>query len=128
MRSHGVPSFPDPSGRGIQIGPGSGIDPSSPAFKAAESACRKLLPGGGPGNQHPTAQQIGMARQISECMRQHGVTGFPDPILTPPSSPAGYSLIVDLGGVVLAVPSTINPSSPIFVRAGEACHFSLPGA
>jgi hypothetical protein len=128
MRSHGVPSFPDPSGRGIHIGPGSGIDPSSPAFKAAQSACRRLLPGGGTGNQHATAQQIDMARQISECMRRHGVTGFPDPTFTPPSSPAGHSLIVDLSGVVLAVPSTINPSSPVFVQAANACHFPLPGA
>jgi hypothetical protein len=128
MRSHGVPSFPDPSGQRIHIGPGSGINPSSPAFRAAQSACRKLLPGGGPGNQHPTAQQIDMARQISECMRQHGVTGFPDPTLTPPSGSAGDSLVLDLSGVVLAVPSTINPSSPAFVQAAKACHFPLPGA
>jgi hypothetical protein len=128
MRSRGVPSFPDPSGQGIHIGPDSGIDPSAPAFRAARSACDKLLPGGGPRNQHPTAQQIDMARQISECMRQHGVTGFPDPSFTPPSSPAGYSLVVDLSGVVLAVPSTINPSSPVFVQAANACHFPQPGA
>jgi hypothetical protein len=128
MRSHGVPSFPDPTGQGIHIGRGSGIDPSSPAFKAAQSACGKLLPGGGPGNQHPTAQQIDMARQISECMRQHGVTGFPDPTLTLPSSPARGSLVLDLSGVVLALPSSINRSSPEFVQAANACHFPLPGA
>jgi hypothetical protein len=127
MRSHGVPSFPDPSGQGIHIGPGSGIDPSSPAFKAAQSACGKLLPGGGPGNQHPTAQQVDMTRRLSECMRQHGVTSFPDPTLTPPSSPTRGSLVLDLGGVVLALPSSINPSSPAFVQAAKACHFPLPG-
>ena len=128
MRSHGVPSFPDPNGQGIHIGPGSGIDPSSPAVKAARSTCAKLLPGGGPGNQHPTAQQVDMVRQISECMRRDGVTGFPDPSFTPPSSPAAYSLVLDLSGVVLAVPSTINPSSPAFVHAAKACHFPQPGA
>jgi hypothetical protein len=128
MRSHGVPSFPDPSGGGIHFGPGSGIDPSSPAFKAAQSACRRLLPGGGPGNQHPTAQEIDMARQISECMRQHAVTGFPDPTFTPPSSSAGHSLVLDLNGVVLDLPSSINPSSPVFVHAAKVCHFPLPGA
>jgi hypothetical protein len=127
MRSHGVPSFPDPSGNGIHIGPNSGVDPSSPAFKAARSACGRLLPGGGPGNQHPTAQQIEMARQLSECMREHGVTGFPDPSLTQPSNPAGRSLVLDMGGVVLAVPSTINPSSPVFTQAAKACHFPVPG-
>jgi hypothetical protein len=128
MRSHGVPSFPDPSGRGIHIGPASGIDPASPAFRTAQSACRRLLPGSGPGGQHPTAQQIEMARRISECMRQHGVTGFPDPTLTPPSNPAGRGLVMDMSGVVLAVPNNINPSSPSFVKAANACHFPLPGA
>jgi hypothetical protein len=37
MRSHGVPNFPDPGpGGGIQIN--SGINPFSPAFKAAQTA------------------------------------------------------------------------------------------
>lgn len=127
MRSHGVPSWPDPSNGGFHI-TGSAIDPSSPAFKAAQSACGKLLPGGRRSSQHPTAQQIDEARQISECMRQHGVTGFPDPSLTLPSNPAGYGLVLDLSGVVLALPSTINPSSPVVVQAAKACHLSLPGA
>ena len=101
MRTHGVTNFPDPSaGGGIKINVGSGINPFSPAFKVAQTACRKLLPGPLGGNQHPTAQQIASTRQISECMRQHGVTGFPDPTFTPPSSPAGYSIIEDRGGVV----------------------------
>jgi hypothetical protein len=127
MRSHGVPSWPDPSGGGFHI-TGSQIDPSSPAFKAARSACSTLLPGDVRGNLHPTAQLIERIRQISQCMRQHGVAGFPDPSLTPPSSPIGYSLVLDLGGVVLAVPRTIDPSSTVFVQAGNACHVPLPGA
>jgi hypothetical protein len=62
MRTHGVPSFPDPefsrSGGGVGIriggrksGP-SGIDPSSPRFQAAQKACQSIMPGpkGGPGN------------------------------------------------------------------------------
>jgi hypothetical protein len=125
MRSHGVPNFPDPSaGGGINISSGSGINPFSPAFKAAQNACAKLLPGGGPGNQHPTAGKVALARQTSECMRQHGVTGFPDPTLKQPSSPAGYSILEDRGGVIFAVPSTINPQSPVFLQAAKACHFS----
>jgi hypothetical protein len=125
MRSHGVTNFPDPSsGGGIQIQLGSGVSPFSPAFKTAQSACRRLLPGPLGGKQHPTAQAIAQMRQISECMRQHGVTGFPDPTFTPPSSPAGYSIIEDRGGVVLAVPSTINPRSPVFMQAAKVCHFS----
>jgi hypothetical protein len=124
MRSHGVTNFPDPSaGGGIQITSGSGINPFSPAFKAARTACRKLLPGPLGGNQHPTAQAVAQTRQMSQCMRQHGVTGFPDPTSTPPSNPAGYSLVEDRGGVILAVPSTINPQSPVFMQAAKVCHF-----
>jgi hypothetical protein len=125
MRSHGVPNFPDPSaGGGIHITAGSGLNPFSPSFKSAQTACAKLLPGSGPGNQHPSARQIALARQTSECMRQQGVNGFPDPTLTQPSSPAGYSILEDRGGVILAVPNTINPQSPVFIRAAKECHFS----
>jgi hypothetical protein len=61
MRSHGVPNFPDPefrhSGGGVGIrigGKGSGIDPNSPQFKAAQKTCQSDLPRppgatGGPG-------------------------------------------------------------------------------
>jgi len=61
MRTHGVPSFPDPEfsrgggGVGIRIGSGKGgpsrIDPSSPHFQAAQKACQSIMPGpkGGPG-------------------------------------------------------------------------------
>jgi hypothetical protein len=123
-----VSNFPDPSGHGIQIGPGTGINPASPSFKAAQSACHKLLPGGGPGNQHPTAQQIATARQLSACMRSHGVSNFPDPTLAPPSSPSPQSFTLDLNGVVFKLPSTISPTSPAFAHAARACHFPLPGA
>lgn len=59
MRTHGVPSFPDPEfshGGGavrLQIGKGGpgGIDPNSPQFQVAQKACQSLMPGpkGGPG-------------------------------------------------------------------------------
>jgi hypothetical protein len=47
MRSHGLSNFPDPSfvagGARLRIGPGLGIDPNSPAFKAAQKACQPLM-------------------------------------------------------------------------------------
>jgi hypothetical protein len=122
MRSHGVPDFPDPSGGGIHISAGSGINLFSPAFKAAHAACKQDLPGGGPG-----AGPSGPAREqlfaVSRCMRAHGVTGFPDPTNTPPSSPNGYSQVTGVGGVFLAVPDTINPDSPVYRHAAAACGF-----
>lgn len=45
MRAHGVPKFPDPDGKGGQLGPGSGADPASAAFQAAlNGPCRSLAP------------------------------------------------------------------------------------
>jgi hypothetical protein len=131
MRSHGVANFPDPtSGSGghgfrIQITPGIA---ASPAFKAAQSSCQKLLPGGGPGAKgaaSPQARRQMLA--ISTCMRAHGITDFPDPTTTPPPPSSGnYSAVMGRNGVFLAIPSNININSPAFEKAGAACHFG-PG-
>ncbi len=54
MRSHGAPDFPDPKFEGggvqLQIKRGSGIDPQSSQFQAAQKACQGDMPGpkGGP--------------------------------------------------------------------------------
>jgi hypothetical protein len=126
MRSHGVPNFPDPSGGGAGFNlNGTGINPQSPVFQSAQHTCFRLLPGGGPFAQHHTAQAMAQALQISECMRRHGVSGFPDPTLKPPSlsNRGEYSVVEDRDGAVLAIPSTINPSSPVFEQAATACGF-----
>jgi hypothetical protein len=54
MRSHGVPSYPDPTkgaGGGVSVsiggGPHSGLDPTSPIFQRAQQACSKI-PGAPP--------------------------------------------------------------------------------
>jgi hypothetical protein len=48
MRAHGITNFPDPTfqngGVGLRFGSSSGIDPSSPAFQAAQKACGKNGP------------------------------------------------------------------------------------
>jgi hypothetical protein len=126
MRSHGIPNFPDPSGGGggIRISLGSGINPGSPAFRAAQSQCKHLLPGGGPGgNGPPSAQAKQQMLAISECMRSHGVPDFPDPTTTAPASPTGYAAVLGRGGVFLAVPSTIDMNSPAFKQAATECKF-----
>jgi hypothetical protein len=125
MRTHGVTNFPDPTpgGGGIHIQAGSGVEPFSPSFKAAQHACQKLLPGGGPRTGHPSARDIAQTRRTSVCMRAHGVSQFPDPIFTPPSDPQDYGLLEDRGGVIFAVPRTINVQSPVFEAAAKACNF-----
>lgn len=125
MRSHGVPDFPDPSGGGGVNLPAN-LNPASPAFEAARATCMKKLPGGGPPAPSGAATAHFKAQMLatSECMRAHGVTDFPDPTVgRPPSNPAGYGIVEDAAGVVIAVPSSINPSSPAFKQAGKACNF-----
>jgi hypothetical protein len=118
MRKHGVTNFPDPSAQGgITIGPGSGIDPQSPTFQAAQQACQKLLPNGG----RPSPQQLAKAQQqmlaFSACMRAHGLEDFPDPIV----SGGGIQMKIRVGAG-----SDLNPSSPTFQAAQSACQGKLP--
>jgi hypothetical protein len=46
MRKHGETSFPDPGPDGKFSGGVTSVDPNSPQFKTAMSACRTLLPAG----------------------------------------------------------------------------------
>ena len=113
MRSHGVPSFPDPSsGGGIHItitaGSAPSLNPAAPAFQAARQSCRKLLPGGGPPRVVPESVKLQVVGH-AECMRAHGVSNYPDP-----SFPSG-------GGIESFVPSSVDAGSPAFQRAAKAC-------
>jgi hypothetical protein len=114
MRKHGLTNFPDPNGQGvIAIQSGMGIDPGSPGFQSARTACEKLLPNGG----QPTPAQIAQAQKqmlaFSACMRAHGVKDFPDP------SNGGLQ-IRDRPG------SDLSPNNPTFQKAQQACQKDLP--
>jgi hypothetical protein len=52
IRSHGIPSFPDPtfSGGGVHLPKTVGINLHSPQVRVAEEACQSLIPGGLHGN------------------------------------------------------------------------------
>lgn len=118
MRSHGLPTFPDPNGQGvIQLGSGSGLDPRSPQFQAAQRACRKLLPNGG----QPTPAQIAKAQKAalaySACMRTNGIKDFPDPTFS------GGAIQLRIGG---RPGSDLDPSSPLFQKAQAACRKDFP--
>jgi hypothetical protein len=132
MREHGVSNFPDPGAGGqnsgqIRITSNSGVSLQSPAYRSAQSACRHLLPAGGPGSGPPSAQTKAQMLQVSECMRAHGISGFPDPTTSPPSSTAGDSAVMERNGVFLAIPSSIDVKSPGFKRAAVACNFGPKG-
>jgi hypothetical protein len=114
MRKHGVPNFPDPDSHG-RLGI-TGINPHSPQFQSAQRACRKLLPNGGKPDPKAQAAFLKQALKFSQCMRSHGVANFPDP----KASGAGV-------GLVIGKNSGIDPNSPQFKAAQQACKKLLPG-
>jgi hypothetical protein len=124
IRSHGVPNFPDPSVSGHTVRMGSPSIVRSPAFQSAAHSCQSLLPKGPPSSGPPSAQARML--NVSACMRQHGIPGFPDPSTSPPSNQAGNGAVIGSGGYYLAIPKSIDTSSPAFERAAAACNFG-PG-
>jgi hypothetical protein len=82
MRHNGVSQFPDPPASGNVtidgVVNGSSLDPNSPAFTQAMSACKHLEPPGFTG-QKATAQQASARLKFAQCMRANGVPDFPDP-------------------------------------------------
>jgi hypothetical protein len=119
MRQHGVPDFPDPNSSGqttIKIEPGSGtpsdLDPSSSAFQSAQRACQKYMPSGGT-NGKPDAQAQRKALRFAQCMRDHGITNFPDPKFD--NGAIGFQ------GGGSEGPSGFDPNSPQFQAAQQAC-------
>ena len=124
MRANGVPNFPDPNpGRGGLFSL-AGINPSSPAFRAAQAKCQKLMGGGPPvpgSTTHPSAQTLAKLVRIARCMRQHGVPQFPDPRTSVPSHPAGIHEITDFDGAILLFPTTMNLQAPAYRQALTAC-------
>jgi hypothetical protein len=83
MRSNGVSEFPDPGATGKLtidgVVNGSSLDPSAPAFKQAISACKDLEPAGFMGGKR-SSSQMEAARKFAQCIRENGVSDFPDPI------------------------------------------------
>jgi hypothetical protein len=74
IRRHGVPNFPDPNSRGETDVAGINID--SPAFLAAHQACQSLKVANPPA---VVQQQMKQELAVARCMRDHGISDFPDP-------------------------------------------------
>jgi hypothetical protein len=120
MRSHGVPNFPDPVNGQIVLhnvaGSSSNINTSSPAFQSAQQTCQKLVPGfhiggsSGTGAQNPEATAL---LKFSACMQSHGEPNFPDPTISG-------------GSVKMQLPPSVDPNSPQFQSAYQACQSLLP--
>jgi hypothetical protein len=77
MRSHGVHAFPDPtSGGEIPKVSLQQLGVSNSQFQAAQQACRSLWPTVSAAQQRQISAQ---ALRFSRCVRNHGITEFPDP-------------------------------------------------
>jgi signal transduction histidine kinase len=72
---------------------------------------------------HPSAQTMAHWRGVAQCMRQHGVAGFPEPRSSVPLHPVEFSQIDDRDGAILAIPATLDTQSRTFVHATNACGF-----
>ena len=82
MRANGVTQFPDPDASGQLTIDGianrSKLDTDSAAFTQAMSACKELQPAGFTGSTRSSEQQAA-ALKFAQCIRDNGVTDFPDP-------------------------------------------------
>jgi hypothetical protein len=129
MRAHGVPNFPDPSSAAgaVQL-LGSGINTQSPAFGSAQSACQKLLPGGLPGRGGGSPTRIRQGVKLAYCMRAHGLSSFPDPTTSPPSTLPAHNAVF-LGGPYGSFSLTASMvQSPAFSLAAATCGFPFPAS
>jgi hypothetical protein len=113
MRSHGVPTYPDPTSSGLVKESLQQLGVSSSRFQSASSDCSHLLPDGGSGPTPAQVQQVkAEGLTFSQCVRGHGVPNFPDP--------GSDGRIPD--------PATvgINQGSPKFEAANQACRKYRP--
>jgi hypothetical protein len=81
MRSQGVSEFPDPPTSGKLIVPSAQrLGVTSSQFQTAQSACERLLPSGGTGNNQAEVQQEwNEFRRFTQCIRHHGMPNWPGP-------------------------------------------------
>jgi hypothetical protein len=120
MRSHGVPNFPDPGGKGAipkQAVISALRSVSTSQARAASDACSHLLPPGGSLSGRPeptiTTQDQQDYLNAAACMRSHGITDFPDPTFSG-------------GHVSVDIPSSVDTHSAQFTQAQHTCEKLIP--
>src|SRR5262245_57171361 len=76
MRANGVPHFPDPDPKGEY---NFGVDVTPEVWTKAVDACKALKPPGALSAERTPKEQSASLR-FAQCMREHGVPDFPDPV------------------------------------------------
>jgi signal transduction histidine kinase len=77
------------------------------------------FPGSG-SRTYPSAQTMAYWRTVAQCMRQHGVSGFPDPTTSVPPNRPHIGVVSDRDGAIFAITPTVE-QSPRFTQAATAC-------
>jgi hypothetical protein len=76
MRANGVPHFPDPDPKGET---NFGVDVTRDVWLKAVDACKTLEPPGALSSTRTPKEQAATLK-FAQCVRDHGVKDFPDPI------------------------------------------------
>jgi hypothetical protein len=110
MRANGVPHFPDPDPKGEF---NFGVDVTVEVWRKAVDACKALKPPGALSAKRTPKQQSASLR-FAQCVREHGVKDFPDPVNGEPlintykipssNKPGGMTILnaaIDACGTVL---------------------------
>ena len=134
MRSHGVPSFPDPSASGLvpKADP-QALGVSSTALQSAQRTCARFYPSRGSGvltkdsigqceetgDCPPALVQAAMnaLRAFARCMRSHGLPGWPDPTIDSEGRPEVNLLHVQ----------GFDPNSAQTSNIMPKCYHVMPG-
>jgi hypothetical protein len=123
MRSHGIASFPDD----LNFQNVPGINPASPGFKSAQTACQHLLPVKSPPPAAPSSATRAKLLRLANCLRTHGYPNMPDPRINPPpqggSAQANqYSALFGEGDYWIGIPKNVDAHGAGFVRSLHECH------
>jgi signal transduction histidine kinase len=71
----------------------------------------------------PSARAMAQWLGVAQCMRQHGVSRFPNPTTSVPKNLASVGSVDDRDGAIIVIPYTVNQESPAFIHAATACGF-----
>jgi hypothetical protein len=122
MRQHGIPGFPDPTVNAtgqVTFSKTQLIGEPKAVISQALTACRVALDRAGiqAGRGHdlggkPSPAQLREIVAFARCMRAHGLTGLQDP------NPANGQI---------SLPPGVAKTSPVLLRAQQACRSLLPG-
>jgi hypothetical protein len=134
MRSHGVPTYPDPDNSGNLPKPDAlqfGV--SSSQLQTTQQTCQHLLPNTGEAinagavqdcmqadncPQTLVQQVLNEERRFAGCMRSHGVANWPDPTIDSQGRPI-FEISISENG--------FNPYSAQVWAKGNDCSHLMPG-